>query len=150
IEESVKLLVVVLAVFWRADFDEPVDGLIYGTAAALGFTFAEDLRYFTLFGASWARVLTVMAHPWFSCFWAGALGEAKVMRPWKGIPLVLLGLAISAFVHGLFDFLVKSAHADPAMSWLTYLFVPLAVILYWAVEHQLEAQPAVKPRAEGH
>src|SRR5438093_2126176 len=36
IEESMKLLVVLTVVFWRREFDEPIDGLVYGTAAALG------------------------------------------------------------------------------------------------------------------
>src|SRR5687767_10021110 len=65
IEESIKLLVVVSAVFWRADFDEPVDGLVYATAAALGFTFGEDWRYYVLHGVDASRIFSTAAHPWF-------------------------------------------------------------------------------------
>src|SRR5262245_32944429 len=77
IEESVKLLVVLATVWWRADLDEPVDGLIYGTAAALGFTFGEDWRYYIIHGVDASRIFSTAAHPWFSCFWAAALGLAR-------------------------------------------------------------------------
>src|SRR5262245_7836797 len=69
IEESVKLLVVLAVIFWRPEFDEPVDGLVYGIAAALGFTFAEDWYHSLLHGPDWTRLLSAVAHPWFSCFW---------------------------------------------------------------------------------
>ncbi|GIW82940.1 MAG: PrsW family intramembrane metalloprotease [Gemmatales bacterium] len=137
-EETVKMLVVVVLVFWRSDFDEPVDGLIYGTAAALGFTFAEDfLSYLSRPDQSpWPRVVSVVAHPWFSCFWAGALGEAKFLSWKKGIPLVATGLIVSAFVHGLYDYLIEVGEGK--WFWLRQLVVPLMITLYWVLEIQLE------------
>ncbi len=139
IEETLKLLVVVLAIFWRRDFNEPVDGLIYGTAAALGFTFAEDWYYYLVRGHDWTRMFSTIAHPWFSCFWASSLGWAKIL-PWRhGVGLVLLGLTASVVVHGLYDFLILAADAHESLRWLRALLVPLLVFLYWVVEKQLEA-----------
>lgn len=143
IEETVKLLVVFAAIWWRKDFNEPVDGLVYGIAAALGFTFGEDLRYYAVHGADWSRVLSTVAHPWFSCFWAASLGWARTRLPWKaGLGLVLLGLLASILVHATFDFLILAADLGPAWSWLRHLLVPLMISLYWFVERMLdELQP---------
>lgn len=147
IEESTKLLVVVLAVWWRRDFDEPVDGLVYGTAAALGFTFGEDWRYYLVHGADASRLFSIAAHPWFSCLWAAALGVAR-FQPWlRGLALVTCGLAASAFVHGVFDWFILKAEARPAWHWLRYLAAPLMIALYLKMDWLLEAMQ--KPTAAG-
>jgi RsiW-degrading membrane proteinase PrsW (M82 family) len=138
IEESVKLLVVVVAVWWRRDFDEPVDGLVYGTAAALGFTFGEDWRYYLAHGADVSRIFSIAAHPWFSCLWAAALGIAR-FQPWRrGLPLVLGGLAASALVHGVFDWCILAADVKPTLSWLRYFVGPLMIVLYLKMDWLIE------------
>src|SRR5262249_26058126 len=84
IEEAVKLIVTLLVVWRNEEFDEPVDGLIYGIAVALGFTFGEDLRYYLRHGADGTRLLTTLAHPWFSSFWASSVGWTLVLGRWQG------------------------------------------------------------------
>src|SRR5262245_55942938 len=138
IEETAKLLVVLLVVWWQTDFDEPVDGLIYGTAAALGFTFGEDWRYYVIHGADVSRLITTVAHPWFSCFWAASLGWAKVRPRLQGLGLVVLGFVASVLVHALFDFFIVAADADEHWAWLRAGLVPLLIGLYWITEKQLE------------
>jgi len=146
IEETVKLLVVVAVVFWRKEFSEPVDGLVYGTAAALGFAFAEDWRFYVLEGADWRRVFSAITHPWFSSFWASSLGWAKFRPASRGVPLVLGGLTASAIVHGVYDFLILASDADPAQAWLRHLLTPLLVILYFLMERRLDrARAASQP-----
>lgn len=138
IEEAVKLLVVLAAIWWRADFDKPVDALIYGTAAALGFTFGEDLRFYLANGADATRIFSTAAHPWFSCFWAASLGWARVLPRRQGLGLVALGLTASILVHALFDFIILGAEVFPAYAGLRYCLAPLLVGLYWVMEKQLE------------
>jgi RsiW-degrading membrane proteinase PrsW (M82 family) len=146
IEETIKLLVVVAVVFWRREFSEPVDGLVYGTAAALGFAFAEDWRFYMMEGADWRRVFSAITHPWFSSFWASSLGWAKFRLPSRGVPLVLGGLAASAIVHGVYDFLILASDADPAQAWLRHLLTPLLVVLYFLMERRLDrARAASQP-----
>jgi len=43
LEELLKALAVVLVVRYSAEFDSPTDGLVYGTAAGLGFATVENL-----------------------------------------------------------------------------------------------------------
>jgi len=48
IEEAVKALALFgLILFRRREFDDVMDGLVYGAAVGIGFSFAEDLVYFT-------------------------------------------------------------------------------------------------------
>lgn len=139
IEESVKLLVVLAVVFWRRDFDEPIDGLVYGTAAALGFAFAEDWRFYVVEGADWRRVLSAITHPWFSCLWASALGWAKFRPARRGLLLLAGALVASAVVHGVYDFLILASEANLEQGWLRHLLTPLLIMLYFVMERRLDA-----------
>ena len=138
IEEGIKLAVVVAAIWPRRDFDEPIDALVYGSAAALGFTFGEDLRYYLVNGPAPTRIFSTAAHPWFSCFWAASLGWARVLPRRQGLGLVILGLTASIFVHALFDFLILGAQSHADHAWLRHALAPLLVLLYWVTEKQLE------------
>src|SRR5688572_17147363 len=45
VEETVKLLAVLIFAYNQPQFDEPVDGIIYSAAAALGFAAIENVLY---------------------------------------------------------------------------------------------------------
>ncbi|RMG64363.1 MAG: PrsW family intramembrane metalloprotease, partial [Calditrichaeota bacterium] len=45
VEESAKFLAVYLTIFRNPEFDEPMDGIVYGVAAALGFAALENVGY---------------------------------------------------------------------------------------------------------
>lgn len=45
LEEAVKMLAFLIGIAWHHDLDEPLDGIIYGTAAGLGFASAETVHY---------------------------------------------------------------------------------------------------------
>ena len=72
-EELCKLLVVWLYASRHREFDEPMDGIVYGAAASLGFATLENLIY-CLSGGQWvaaARAITaVQAH----AFWGAIMG----------------------------------------------------------------------------
>lgn len=85
-------------------FDEPVDGLVYASAAALGFAAVENALVLRAHPTGWiwlARTaLALPAHVFFSCMWGYALGRAKrVKRPGAIFPVAWL-LATAA--HGLY------------------------------------------------
>jgi RsiW-degrading membrane proteinase PrsW (M82 family) len=137
VEESVKLLVVLIAAFPRKDFDEPIDGLIYSTAAAMGFTFAEDWYWYVTASGDWRRMFGAFAHAWFSCAWGACVGRARFMRASSGVPMVLLGLAASIFLHGIYDFLVVLSRCGEPMVWVRHLLAPLLLALYLVFDRQL-------------
>lgn len=45
IEECVKLLAVLVFIFWRREYDEPADAMVYLITAALGFAALENALY---------------------------------------------------------------------------------------------------------
>ena len=44
-EETAKFLAFLIGAWWCSDLDEPLDGIVYGAAAALGFASAENVFY---------------------------------------------------------------------------------------------------------
>ena len=84
-EELCKLLAVILSAFRTSEFNEPMDGIIYAAAAAIGFSGLGG--YF--------------------------LGLAKMApKPWAA---ALLSLIVAAFLHGAFDFLLITGLVAPCV-----------------------------------
>lgn len=85
-------------------FDEPLDGLVYSSAAALGFAMIENalvLRGHT-FGWLWVSrtAIALPAHVFFACAWGYALGRAKrAKKPGAIFPAAWL---LATALHGLY------------------------------------------------
>ena len=103
-EEVCKFLAVRLLAYRSAYFDEPGDGLVYSTAASLGFASLENLFYILTFGPAvmlGRAPLSTVAHVVFGSFWGYDLGhqvQAGRRRRWP-----LAGIAAGAVVHGVFN-----------------------------------------------
>lgn len=107
-EESAKLLGAGFAMR-RREFDEPVDGIVYGIVSSLGFAAAENVQYFALTRLSAPIVvarcfMSVPAHMFFGAIWGYALGARLI----DDRPRLLLFLVLSAAGHGLFDALLAT------------------------------------------
>lgn len=101
-----------VAAMWPAfrskHFDEPVDGLVYASAAALGFACIENaltLRGHTV-GWIWvARTAVALpAHLFFACMWGYALGRVKTIK--RPGPLFPATWVLATAAHGLYAHLV--------------------------------------------
>jgi RsiW-degrading membrane proteinase PrsW (M82 family) len=93
----------------RREFDEPIDGIIYGSAAALGFAAVENIKYFAIGRMSGVVIavrafVTVPAHMFFGAIWGFALGRQLVSRKTN----VLAFVALAALAHGTFDALLST------------------------------------------
>ena len=115
-EETVKIAIIAAVALWARDFDEPMDGVVYGTAVGLGFAAAENLGYVT--GAThWVAVaimrglLSVPFHAALGAIagaciararFGGALGGHRGGR-WRRRRLWLSAWLIPVVLHGLFD-----------------------------------------------
>ena len=119
VEETVKLLAVRLFAYGRDRFDAVVDGAVYGAMAGLGFAFIENALYITdalptenaelglgLIGVGGGitavRAVAGPGHVIYSAFAGYYLGLAK-FNPGKRGPIVVKGLLIAAFIHGLYN-----------------------------------------------
>jgi len=147
-EELAKFLVLYFYCGRRSEFDEPMDGLVYGTAVSLGFASLENVQY--VFGQQGglgtAIVRAVTAVPshgadgaimgyFFSLSRHGARNRREFL---------LLALAVPAALHGLYDMMVLVADAlpdgDPAVAtlwitWLCFIAVQLFLVKLLLVEH---------------
>ncbi len=133
-EEGAKMLGAGFAVR-RREFDEPVDGIVYGMVSSLGFAAAENIRYFALTRLSAPIVIarcfmSVPAHMFFGAIWGYALGARLVERR----PRVLLFLALAAAAHGLFDALLST---DGGAVLAVFLNVVLASVFVAVVRRSL-------------
>jgi RsiW-degrading membrane proteinase PrsW (M82 family) len=110
-QELCKYLVVRFSVYLSVDFDEPLDGIIYMTAAGIGFAtwsnyhffLGLDSQVFLTTGAIHA-VVTTMAHACFAGVLGYAMGRAKfTAKSALGRSLTLMiGLLIAAALNGQF------------------------------------------------
>lgn len=133
-EEGAKMLGTAVAVR-RREFDEPIDGIVYGIVSSLGFAAAENIRYFAMTRLSAPIVvarcfMSVPAHMFFGAIWGYALGARLVERK----PRVLLFLVLAAAAHGLFDALLST---DGAGMFAVFLNVALATVFVAVVRRSL-------------
>jgi len=155
IEETLKFLVVFVAVYRHPEFDEPMDGIVYAMAAGLGFATVENILYVLEGGVAVGivrAVASVPGHVIFSCIWGFALGTAK-FRPASGRKWIILpALSMAMLLHGIFNFSlgywegwglllilvvivpfgwwmtcrnIRSAHADPSSACSAMKSVPI-------------------------
>ena len=119
VEEYGKFAVVRRFAYRNAEFDEPMDGIVYAAAAALGLASLENVLYvFTAYVTSPSLALgtiviraifSVPGHALFSSVWGYALGRAKFAAPERRAGIIFRGLALAMVLHGIFNFLLFSA-----------------------------------------
>jgi RsiW-degrading membrane proteinase PrsW (M82 family) len=107
IEESVKILPFLLVVLRFQEFDEPIDGIIYASFIALGFAALENIYYLDSLSTAeaYARGFAApVVHIVFASIWGYYIGKAHLAgKPLA--PVILLSLAVTAFLHGSYDFI---------------------------------------------
>jgi len=114
LEEFAKFLMVWVFFYRNKNFNEPMDGIVYSAAVALGFASLENAMYLVRAYSQGPSMLSntlliraflsVPGHALFSSFWGYALAKYKFSSN-KKIIVVFGGLLMSMFMHGLFNFL---------------------------------------------
>jgi RsiW-degrading membrane proteinase PrsW (M82 family) len=143
IEETLKFLAVYLYIYKKPQFNEVMDGIVYGAAAALGFASLENLFYIYSYGASvmfGRAIISTLGHVLFASFWGYALG----LRKSTGRNTIPLGLVLSMAAHGIFNTILMAHHW-----YINLLIVPLMVVLYKSmsgrIKRSLEQSPFREP-----
>lgn len=105
--EELGKLWVVQATLGRSPYlDDPLRGLIFSSAVALGFSSIENVGYMVSHGAGvivQRSVLCTMGHVAFSALWGFALGWGR-QYPRHRRGALLAGVAAAIGVHGLYDY----------------------------------------------
>jgi RsiW-degrading membrane proteinase PrsW (M82 family) len=123
-EETIKVGIIAAVALRSREFDEPMDGVVYGTAVGLGFAAVENFLYVMgnanlLLVAGLRGIMSVPFHGAVGAIagayiagarFGGALGAHKHGGWWRTRRLVLAWL-IPVVLHGLFDWCVFSMGA---------------------------------------
>ena len=108
IEEFAKMIPFLLIVIHFKEFNEPIDGIIYGSFIALGFAAVENTQYlqFATGPEAWARGFAApVIHIVFASIWGYYIGKAWLCRK-DLFKTILAALAFTALLHGIYDFVV--------------------------------------------
>ncbi|MEE8436625.1 MAG: PrsW family glutamic-type intramembrane protease [bacterium] len=141
IEEPAKFMVCIFFLKWIGDeFDEPMDGIVYASAVALGFATFENLVYVAEFsskagtgsGAWWGLVglrglMTVPSHALASGVWGFALGRAKFAPEHARVRIIGLGLLGGIVLHGIFNYIAWAKIGE------SYTPLMVQVAIEWAL-----------------
>lgn len=134
VEESLKFAAVYFTVYRDEEFSEPVDGIVYAAAAALGFATVENIFYVLeggLVTGLLRAVASVPGHALFSVIWGYALGIARFSPENRRPFLIAAGLAGAMLFHGIFNLLASDTEYL-GMIVLLVVLVPLG----WLVAHR--------------
>ncbi len=133
IAKAVAILFVVL--IYRAEFDDVLDGMVYGAAVGIGFSFVEDGMYFigALAEGGWSggavvfalrNIAFILNHSLFAALTGIGFGLARVFHRNTAAKFLwpLAGLTCAIAFHGLHNLL---AHLEiPGLV--------LALLVHWA------------------
>lgn len=116
VEEGAKgVCVLIVAVFFRKDFDSVVDGIVYAGVVALGFATVENISYYGrslneagmggLVGTWIVRgLLSPYAHVLFTCMTGIGFGIARETHN-KALKIAapIIGYSVAVFLHALWN-----------------------------------------------
>lgn len=162
-EELFKFLVLWGYSARHMEFDEPMDGLVYGATASLGFATLENVLYVSEGGLGVALLRAVTAvpgHGFLGAIMGYFVGRALASQGRERRGLLWRALLIPTVLHGLYDtpLLAAARIDDPfasATGILVLLLLPMALAIvvgeaWWALRlvRRLRAeQLAVVPAA---
>jgi RsiW-degrading membrane proteinase PrsW (M82 family) len=144
VEEFFKMWAILAVASNRNVFDEPMDALVYGSAAALGFASLENAMYCIRFSSDIyviRALLTVPAHILFATGWAWGIGMWRFRLRGAGGFLFFLGtFFLSVLLHGIYDALLLSRHPFMVML-VAPLMLLMAVLTFLAFYHFRKISP---------
>ncbi len=142
-EELCKFLVVLLYCSRHKEFNEPMDGVVYGVVASLGFATLENILYVASGGlkVAFLRALTaVPSHAFLGAIMGYYVGQARFSVGHRSA-LLLGGLALPTLLHGLYDFPLLTLQAmangrdrrddNPVIGLALVLMTILILIFEW-------------------
>src|SRR6267154_6750919 len=143
-DEAGKILVIVAVSLRRRPFADPMDTVVYGAAAGLGFAAYENLAYLVRHAEMWQSlaalrsVLTVPFHgalgiiagAYLAMGRAGtALGAHRHHRDWARISSRVLMLFAPVALHSAFDFPLLTLQQNADISPTIRLMLGMASVL---------------------
>ncbi len=120
-EELAKLLVVIgFAILARRHFNDPLDGIIYGSVVGLGMAIEESLQYLSDWKATdplpATEVLRLLGHLIMGGITGFGIGMLRMRIP-RAVRTLLGCLLVSTALHFFWDWISLSAAQSSVMPW---------------------------------
>jgi RsiW-degrading membrane proteinase PrsW (M82 family) len=136
-EEGFKLLVLLAYCDRHREFDEPMDGIVYGAVASLGFATLENIVYVGGGGlgvAALRAVTAVPGHAFYGAILGYYVGQAKFFPAHRG-RLLVGGYLLAFLLHGLYDMplltlTILKEHAEPPSGAYLLLLLTLGALAF--------------------
>ena len=132
-EELFKYLVLVFFCVRLSEFDEPIDGMVYGVTVSLGFATLENILYVYQAGYVGAISRAITAVPAHALMGAimGSLIAMSLIEPLSKKRYYILALLVPVALHGAYDFsLMYMAFAKEGTGAMLVLLVS-TIALQW-------------------
>lgn len=129
-EEIFKLLIFMIFIWGRKNFNEKMDGIVYAVFISMGFALVENIFYVygnsDHFQVGIVRAFTaVPGHMLFGVAMGFYLGRAKFLSGHRGVNLFLAFL-MPFLLHGFYDFILMAKDET-----LLLLFIPFIIFMWF-------------------
>lgn len=130
------LMVLTIATLFRSRFNDPLDGLMYGTLGGLGMAVEESLLYLSFAPATphtlGVEVVRLFAHSLMGGLVGFAIGQWARPQPHPSPKPILTGgcLAVAVLVHFSWDFIAYQGSRAALLRVLPMVLM-LALMLVW-------------------
>ncbi|MBD3244603.1 MAG: PrsW family intramembrane metalloprotease [Candidatus Moranbacteria bacterium] len=135
-EEILKFFVLFKIIFNKKVFNQIIDGVVYGTTLALGFSFVENSLYFfeffqkldqaSFFLLAFLRgIVSVLIHVCATGIIGFYLGKFKFKRKNK-LYFLLIGLLGGILIHGIFNILLQF---NSPFNYISYVLLVISFAL---------------------
>jgi RsiW-degrading membrane proteinase PrsW (M82 family) len=155
VEEGAKWVIFLALIYWWEEFDEPLDGVVYGVALALGFATVENVLCVVRDGlavGALRALFAVPAHALFGATMGFYLGRAKLGRG-RALPdgryvtqaqklrRLALALLVPVAFHAAYDFTLVELRG----LWIYAVIGALSIALWAFVLRRVHTATADSP-----
>ena len=151
LEELFKFCVLFFFCTKFTEFNEPMDGIVYGITASLGFAFWENLQYIYMpdreisegLQVAWSRAFTAVPSHAFDGVIMGFFIGRHYFRDYKTNTNLILALLIPVTLHGFYDWVLMEENININFMFLV-MVIELGLVVY--LYRNLKAQQLVKKK----
>jgi len=145
VEEFFKWIVIILFIYKRPEFDEPIDGIVYCVFVSLGFAAIENIMYvFSRYVTSpnialYRGLLSVPAHALFGVSMGYFMSLAKYSTDTVAAKRYRSkSLWVPVLLHGIYDFILFTGSP-----YMLFVFIPFVIYMWVAGIKKLKQFAAI-------